>query len=372
MSQEGNFWERFDYVLLSATMILVVFGIIVIASATQGAVDPTLANRVPDQIRYAILGVIAMFAMAAINYRILGSIHNWLYGLQIVLLFLVFIFGVEGDGGARRWLNVGILIQPSEICKILFVITLSQFFATRQTEMDRFSTIIKSLVHFGVIAAFVFFQPNLGTTIVFAVIWAVITWGAGLRFKHIAMLIGAGLIALPLLFTQLQGYQLQRITNFLFPADELEAQYGSLYNIEQSRISIGSGGLLGKGYSIGSQTAGRFLRVRHTDFIFSVIAHEWGFVGGIATMILMGVVIMRILEGARQASDMLGALICYGVATQIFFQATVAIGMNLTLLPVTGITLPLVSSGGTSLLFTMIGVGLAESVIVRRRRLASL
>lgn len=368
---EGSFLERFDWVLLGATMLLVVFGVLVIASATQDAVDPTLISRVPDQIRFTVLGVLALFSMALLDYRLLGSISNWLYGLMVILLLGVVFFGTEGDAGARRWLNVGILIQPSEICKILFIITLSNFFTKNYKEMDNVKTVFKSMIHFGVIAGLVFVQPDLGTTIVFAVIWVVITWAAGFRMKHIATFIIAGIVLMPISLTQLQPYQLERITNFLFPAaeEDLEARFGSQYNIQQALISIGSGGLTGKGYTTGSQNAGRFLRVRHTDFIFSVIAHEFGFIGGLATMGLIGLVIFRILQGARYASDPLGAMICYGVGGMIFFQTMVSIGMNLNLMPVTGLTLPFVSSGGTSLLFTMIGVGLAESVIVRRRRL---
>ena len=140
------------------------------------------------------------------------------------------------------------------------------------------------------------------------------------------------------------------------------------YNINQALISIGSGGAFGKGYGVGPQNTGRFLRVRHTDFIFSVIAHEFGMAGGIGILALISLILMRILKGARQANDPLGSMICYGVAGMIFFQTTVSVGMNLSLMPVTGLTLPFVSSGGTSLLFTMIGIGLVESVIVRRRR----
>lgn len=365
-----NFLERFDWVMLGATMLLVVFGVMIIASATQGAIDPSLINRVPDQIRFAIFGLIALFAMTLIDYRLLASVSNWLYVLMVILLLGVVFFGTEGDAGARRWLNVGILIQPSEICKILLIITLSDFFAKNYKEMDDIRTVFKSLVHIGVIAGLVFVQPDLGTTIVFMVIWAVITWAAGFRLKHIAMFAMAGIILMPISLTQLQPYQLERITNFLFPAAEgdLEARFGSQYNIEQALISIGSGGVVGKGYTTGSQNAGRFLRVRHTDFIFSVIAHEFGFIGSIGTMALIALVIFRILEGAATASDPLGAMICYGVAAMIFFQTMVSIGMNLNLMPVTGLTLPFVSSGGTSLLFTMVGVGLAQSVIVRRSR----
>lgn len=367
---QGNFWERFDWIMLAATTILVVFGVMVIASATQDAIDPSLISRVPDQIRFAIIGFIVLFAMSLIDYRLLASVSNWLYALMVILLLGVVFFGTEGDAGARRWLNVGILIQPSEICKILLIITLSHFFSQHYKEMDDIRTVLKSMLHLGVIAGLVFIQPDLGTTIVFVVIWAVITWGAGFRIKHIATFIVAGLIMLPIAFTQLQAYQLERITNFLFPASQgnLEAQFGSQYNIQQALISIGSGGVTGKGYTVGSQNSGRFLRVRHTDFIFSVIAHEWGFLGSIGTMGLIALVIFRILRGAAIASDPLGSMICYGVAGQIFFQTVVSIGMNLNLMPVTGLTLPFVSSGGTSLLFIMMGVGLSQSVILRSNR----
>ncbi|MGB1288363.1 MAG: FtsW/RodA/SpoVE family cell cycle protein, partial [Aggregatilineales bacterium] len=153
-------------------------------------------------------------------------------------------------------------------------------------------------------------------------------------------------------------------TTFIFEDSDPDAQY----NINQARIAIGSGGLIGKGYMVGSQNAGRFLRVRHTDFIFSVIAHEFGMIGGFLTMAALGVVLVRILRGAYLAADPSGSMICYGVAGMIFFQTTVSIGMNLNLMPVTGLTLPFVSSGGTSLLFTMIGIGLVQSVIIRQSR----
>jgi len=362
---EGNFWQRFDYILLAATLALVVFGVMVIASATQDAVDPTLVSRVPDQIRFAFFGLFALFAMAALDYRLLGSLNTWLYIGMLILLLMVVFFGVEGDAGARRWINVGILIQPSEVGKIIVIITLSAFYAQRYKEMDSIVTVFKSMLHMAIPIGLIFIQPDLGTSIVYVIIWAIITWAAGLRIKHILMLGTAGLVMLPIAFSQLEPFQVSRITTFLFPDSDPDAQF----NIDQAIISIGSGGVFGKGYTAGSQNAGRFLRVRHTDFIFSVIAHEFGLIGSFVTMGLLGLVIMRILRGARLASDELGSMICYGVAGMIFFQTTVSIGMNLNLMPVTGLTLPFVSSGGTSLLFTMIGIGLAESVIIRRRRL---
>ncbi len=362
-------WRQFDWLLLGATIILTVFGILMIRSATLGAIDPDLINRVPDQIRFSILGLLVLFGLATLDYRLLGGLHQWLYIIMIVLLLLVQFFGVEGDGGAQSWLNIGIRIQPSEIAKVLIIITLGMFLARNWEKMGELSTIIKSAIHIGIPTALIFIQPDLGMTIVFSVMWIVMVWASGLRLKHIATFLLvvtiSAPITIPVVWSQMEGYQRQRITSFLFPESDRDAYY----NILQARITIGSGGLLGKGYAQGPQNTGRFLRVRHTDFIFAVIAEEFGFVGGVTVMGLIGFVIFRILRGARLAADPFGSLVCYGVATFIFFQTMVSIGMNLTLMPVTGLTLPFISSGGTSLLSTLAGIGLAQSVIMRRRRI---
>lgn len=362
-------WRQFDWVLLIATILLTVFGILMIRSATLGAIDPDLINRVPDQIRFTVVGLVVLFALAALDYRLLGGLHQWLYLLMIVLLLLVQFFGVEGDGGAQSWLNIGIRIQPSEIAKVLIIVTLGMFLARNYEKMGSLSTIVKSAIHIGIPTVLIFVQPDLGMTIVFVVMWLVMLWASGLRVKHIAtaaLIMGlAAPVTVPVVWSQMENYQKSRITSFLFPESDRDAYY----NILQARISIGSGGLFGKGYAQGPQNTGRFLRVRHTDFIFSVIAEEFGWVGGMTVMTLIGLVIYRILRGARLAADPFGALICYGVATFIFFQTLVSIGMNLSLMPVTGLTLPFISSGGTSLLSTLAGIGLAQSVIMRRRRL---
>lgn len=365
MIDSVSIWRRFDYILFAATLALVVFGILMIASATQDAIDDDIIRRVPDQRNFAIIAVIVVVVMASIDYRLLGGLSPWLYAAMVLLLFMVELFGVEGAGGAKRWLNVGIRIQPSEIGKILLIITLSQFIAERYLELGKLTTVLRTLLHVALPAALIFRQPDLGTTIVFLVIWAAIIWSAGLRLRHIALFLLALIVILPTIFPLLKPYQQLRVETFINPEQDPDAAY----NINQARISIGSGGILGKGYAVGPQNTGRFLRVRHTDFIFSVIAHEFGMVGGVAVLAMFALVLSRILKGAREASDPLGSMICYGVAAMIFFQTTVSIGMNLNLMPVTGLTLPFVSSGGTSLLFTMVGIGLVQSVIVRRRRI---
>jgi rod shape determining protein RodA len=364
MGRAGQFWRQFDYILFGTTLLLIIFGILMIRSATIGAIDSELISRVPDQINYAVIGIVLVFVLAAVDYRLLGGLHTWLYVIMVGLLILVQFLGVVGDAGAQRWINIGIRIQPSEIGKILIIVTLGYHLSQRYHEMDKLKTILSSLVHLAIPAGLVFIQPNLGTTIVFGVIWFALVWSAGLRLRHIGVFMIVLLIAAPIVWSRMQPYQKSRITTFIDPAGDPDAQF----NIRQALISVGSGGFLGKGYANGTQSQLRFLRVRHTDFIFSVISEEFGFVGGLVVMGLIGMIILRILRGARTAVDPLGSMICYGVAAIIFFQTVVSIGMNLSLMPVTGLTLPFVSSGGTSLLSMLAGVGLAESVIIRRRR----
>ncbi len=362
MQAKPSLWRDFDFILLGVIVLLMIIGILFIRSATLDAVDPDLINRVPSQIQYSIVGVAVLLVVAAIDYRLLGSIHGFLYGFILFILGLVAGLGAVGAAGAQSWLNVGLQVQPSELAKILLVVTLGQHLADRYEDMGRLRTVLVSLGYVAVPTLIIFVQPDLGTTTVIAFVWFVMVWAAGLRLRHLGMFVVAGLLMLPILWQGMEGYQRQRIISFAFPGSDKDAQY----NIDQALISIGSGGVVGKGYANGSQTRGRFLRVRHTDFIYSVIAEETGFIGATTVIALMGVVVWRCLRGAARAADALGSLICYGVGGMIFFQTMVSIGMNLNILPVTGLTLPFVSSGGSSLITMMIGIGLVESVIMRR------
>jgi rod shape determining protein RodA len=269
------------------------------------------------------------------------------------------------------WLNLGILIQPSEIAKLVTIITLAHYLAVNYPKLSTLWGLIQSLFHMLPPILLVFFQPDLGATIVFVVIWIIMVWGAGLRLQHIALGVFIGIAGFPVLWTFMEPYQRDRITTYAQCSilGACAADDEDYYNIRQALISIGNGGLSGRGYANGTQGQLRFLRVRHTDFIFSQIAEEFGFIGSVVVMGLFWVILERILRGAREAADAFGSLICYGVAGMIFFQIFVSIGMNLSLIPVTGLTLPLVSSGGTSLLSIMAAIGLAESVIMRRRRI---
>jgi rod shape determining protein RodA len=359
---ETSIWRQFDYILLGVVILLVVLGVLMIRSATLGAIDTDLINRVPRQIQYGIVGLVVVGVMTVIDYRLLGALHWWIYLFVLLFLGLVTIFGLVGAAGAQRWLDVGIPIQPSEISKVLLVIALAQHLSHNYARFGELKTVLISLVYIGIPALAVFLQPSLGVTIVIMTTWAMMIWGAGLRIKHLAVFLLIIALLAPVLWVNMEGYQRQRIVNFINPEADPDGQY----NIQQALITIGSGGLLGKGYAQGTQTQLRFLRVRHTDFIFSVIAEELGFVGALLALGLIGVVLWRILHTARYAGDAFGSLICYGVATIIFFQTFVSVGMNLNMLPVTGLTLPFISSGGSSLLTLLFGIGLVESVAVRR------
>jgi rod shape determining protein RodA len=356
-------WRNFDWVLLGAVVLLILIGILFIRSATLGAVETDLIGRVDSQILYTVLGLLVMMGVAAMDYRLLGSLQPYIYLFLVFALALVGVAGRVGSAGAQRWLNVGIPIQPSEIGKMLIIVALAQHLAHRYARLDKFGTVLISLVYMAVPMLLIFIKPNLGNVIAFTVIWFVMMWGAGIRLRHVAILVAVVLIALPILWVNMQDYQRARVTNFISPEGDPDAQY----NVDQSLISIGSGGLLGKGYANGSQTQGRFLRVRHTDFIFSVIAHETGFIGALTVLALILLVLQRITRAAMIARDPLGSLICYGVAGVIFFQTFTAVGMNVKLLPVTGLTLPFVSSGGTSLFSLLVGIGLVQSVVMRRK-----
>ena len=177
----GSIWQRFDYLLFSIALLLIVFGVLMIGSATQDAIDPTLIARVPDQIRFAVLGLVLMTGFALLDYRLLAGLHLWLYLLMLVLLVMVEYFGVEGAAGSQSWINIGIRIQPSEVAKLLIIITLGHYLARRHQRIGQLSTISLSLLHIGVPAALIFIQPDLGMVTVLVAIWFTMSGARGCR-----------------------------------------------------------------------------------------------------------------------------------------------------------------------------------------------
>jgi len=291
-----------------------------------------------------------------------------LYVLLALLLGVIVIFGGTEAFGAARWLNIGLIIfQPSELAKIVMIILLADYFARNREAVHDIKWIARSAALTLGLTILILLQPNLSTSIVLMTVWFSLLFASGLKLKHLATFVVLGLLIVALGFPFLEGYQQQRVTNFLFP--DPNARYGQNYNVTQSLISIGSGGLLGQGYGQSSQVQLRFLKVRHNDFIFSAISAEFGLVGALVVLCVIFFIIWRCVRAAQLSQDAFGSLIAYGVAVIIALHTIVNVGMNIQLLPVTGLPLPFISAGGSSLLTFMFGIGLVESVVARHRAL---
>jgi rod shape determining protein RodA len=370
----GGFWRYFDFWLLGAVTILVIIGITMIRSAVAGNIELTsTTDLVSRQIIFSLIGFVALLITASIDYHLWASLNMQLYwGMFIALVALNFI----GNAlfGSARWFQTALVnIQPSEFAKIVLILFMSWFFAQHVHEMDNPKWTFQSLLWMMGITLWVVLQPNLSTSIVLVVLWAVLLWIAGLPIKNLVGYGVAGLASVAVTFPVLlqkgiiKPYQLARVTSFLFP--DPNARYGDKFNVDQAKIAIGSGGWFGEGYGHGTQVQLRFLKVRWSDFIFSSIGNELGFVGAMLVIVLVAFIVYRCLWAAQISRDVYGSMICYGVATLIAFQAIVNIGVNLNLMPATGLTLPFVSYGGSSILANLIAVGLVESVIMRHKAL---
>lgn len=367
-------WRHFDYWLFGAVLILSVFGIVMIRSAIAG--NQELAGSVQSQTIYVALGMGIILVVASINYRTWSSLSRLMYIFGVVMLIGINIIG-EAAFGSTRWFRAGVInIQPSELAKIIMIIVLADYFSRTAGQPKNLIWIGKSaLMTFGMVV-WILLQPNLSTSIVVIVIWFALLWISGLPTRYMIIFGVAGILIFAALVGLLaagvdvpfiEPYQVNRVVNFLFP--DPNARHGETYNIEQALITIGNGGLFGKGYGAGTQVQLRFLKVRHTDFIFSAMAEEFGFIGTTMIIGLLVFVVIRCLRVAQKASDTFGSLIAYGIAILIFFQMAVNIGVNLNVLPVTGLTLPFISYGGSSLISLVLGIGLVESVAAHSQTL---
>jgi rod shape determining protein RodA len=360
-------WRHFDFWLLGAVAVLAIFGIAMIRSAIAGNIELTEANAVLRQIIFVVVGFVVIMIVTAIDYHLWSSVSRLMYLGMAILLGVLFVVGAAFFGSAR-WFDTGIiLIQPSELAKIVIIIVLADFFTRHKDEVGDLRVVARSLIMALGIVVWIILQPNLSTSIVIMVIWFALLWASGLQLKHLALFAGLAVVVPVIGFPFLAEYQQQRVMNFLFP--DPEARYGDIYNIEQALVSIGSGGLFGKGYNLGTQVQLRFLKIRVSDYIFAAMGEEFGFIGTVLIMLLILFVVYRCLRAARLAKDTFGALLCYGVATLIAFQAMVNIGVNLRLIPATGLPLPFISYGGSSMLSLLLGIGLVESVILRHKSL---
>jgi rod shape determining protein RodA len=367
-------WRYFDFWLLGAVVLATSFGTTMIRSAIAG--NEELLPLVNRQIYFAIAGLVLIFVVAAIDYRFWMSLYKPIFFVISVLLFSLFL-SAQAVFGAARWFQVGVLfVQPTEFAKIAAILLLARYFDKTQHDPRDLRWILFAFLWAMGLAIWILLQPNLSNVVVLMVILGALLWFNGIELKYIALfggigavLIGAvvGLSVAGIRIPFLQAYQQQRIVNFVLP--DPNATFGETYNIDQAKIAIGSGGWFGKGYGHGTQTQLRFLKVRHTDFIFSAVSEEFGFVGALFVVIVIVLVIWRCLRAAQMARDVAGMSIAYGVATLIFFQGMVNIGVNLNIVPVSGLPLPFISYGGSGLTSLMLGIGLVESVAMRYKQM---
>ncbi|MGI6547097.1 MAG: rod shape-determining protein RodA [Bacillota bacterium] len=361
--------KNLDFTMLVTAMAIMAFGVIVIWSAS-----PAHLHR---QVIWVVLGLGLVAATLTINYSDLTRFANIIYVLNLGLLGAVAIAGRTGMG-AQRWIAIGSFeFQPSELAKIAIIITLAAYLSRREGKMDDWPSFFWPFLHVAPPMLLIMMQPDLGTSLVFAAVLAGMMFVAGAPVKKLAITFGGGLtaivawISLHLRFPEaiwipLKEYQLKRLVVFLDPGI---APLKEGYHIIQSRIAIGSGGFLGKGLFNGTQTRLSFLPEQHTDFIFAVVGEELGFIGGAVLIFLLLLFLLRGLKAATQTEDMFGTLIVTGIVSMWAFQIVVNIGMTIGVMPVTGIPLPFVSYGGSSLLANCIALGLLQGVFMRRQKI---
>ncbi|TLN25226.1 rod shape-determining protein RodA [bacterium] len=356
--------RKIDYGFLALLLLLSALGVAVLWSASYGGGDGETASFASKQIRWILFGIAAMFATASVDHRKLVQNAYIIYGALLFLLLLVLFLG-KISMGAQRWLSIGPLrVQPSEFMKIGMALAVAKYFAELPVKPPYG---LKDLGGFALLAGapvvLTALQPDLGTAILVAAVACSVTLFQGVRKRAIFTIMAIAGAAAPLFWSFLREYQKKRILVFLNP--ELDPA-GSGYHIIQSKIAIGSGQILGKGYLEGTQSHLRFLPERHTDFIFAVMAEEWGFIGSLLVIALFLVLVLWGLDIAAKARDSFGRLLAVGVTSILFFHVFVNMGMVMGLLPVVGVPLPLFSYGGSSVLTTYIVAGILLGIRMRR------
>ena len=358
--------KNIDYSLLVLVIVIFIIGVLVISSATNSQIMG-LTKQVKMQVVAFILGFIIMLFVMYFDYNTYGEFYKVIYIISILLLLLVYVPGLGVvRNNARSWIDLGVIdIQTSEIAKIGFIIFYAKYLESKVGHLDNIKDLIVPILVASPFILLLLKQPDLGSALVFVAIAIAMLFYARLNYKIIA--VGAlSLIAiLPLSLKFLKPHQLQRIEAFMNPNDP---SLPGNYHVMQSKITIGSGEVLGKGLFKGVYHRYDYLPVQETDFIFAVAGEELGFVGGTIIISLYGILLLRLLYLASKAKDNFGSLVIIGVLAMFFFQIVENIGMTMGLMPVTGITLPFLSYGGSSIITSMMAIGLVINVYMRRKR----
>ncbi len=353
-------FRDFDWLLLSLALAIAGVGVLQIYSTTMHS---ALASQYKKQMYWVLAGCLLALIVSQIDYHTILGLAPWLYVGSVVSLVGLLAAG-HRIAGTRRWLHIGgLTFQVSEMAKLVIIICVAAYFAERRDKHVSWKdlTFLGFLV--GLPAVLVAVEPDLGTALTFLPIVGAGVLLAGIRARQVAALCLLGALMLPVGWHFLRPYQRERLETFVHPSDDVQ---GAGYQVTQSKIAVGSGGFWGKGIGNGTQSQLGFIPVSHADFILASFAEEQGFVGTLLVLLLYLGLILRLLDAAQLAGDRAGALMIVGLASVLFFQVAVNAAMMVGLTPTTGIPLPLMSQGGSSVLFTFLGLGLATGVMMRR------
>jgi rod shape determining protein RodA len=357
-----DLWHDFDWTLFGAILVLSAISLIEIYSATKNSQFEQYAAL--KQLIWICIGIGLLFIVAALDYHIISEQIPWLYMAGIGVLVYTLALG-RTVSGSKSWIVIGPMrLQPSELVKVIVIVAVARYLSElRNVRHLNLEQLIKAGLICGIPVALVAMQPDLGTTITFLPILGIGLLVRGIKPMMFVVMLICFVLALPIAWRFLGQHQRDRITNFVNPEQDLK---GSGYQVNQSKIAIGSGGALGKGIFKGSQNQLEFLPTRHTDFILAVVAEEMGFVGVALTLGLLGFILFRAINTAQTARDELGLFIVMGVFGIYFFHTLENVGMVIGFMPMTGIPLPFMSYGGSSIIAVFMAMGLV--IGVRRRR----
>ena len=359
--------RRTDLTLVAATVAIIIMSLVIIGSATH--------INTPSDDRYWFVARQGLFALVNIgvaaflmnfDYKLLQGYGNKLYIFNLIILLAVMVVG-QSALGAQRWISIGpISIQPSEFSKIIMIVSLATMLEDKVGKLNTLHDLLPVAAYVGVPFLLVLKQPDLGTSLVFMAIFLGMIFACGINLRLLGGFFAAGVAMLPVLWHFLKDYQKMRITVFMDPnVDPL----GSGYHIIQSKIAIGSGMLFGKGLFEGTQSQLNFLPENHTDFIFAVVGEELGFIGVVVLLLLYLVILWRAIRIAKDASDMFGRLLAVGISSMLAFHVLVNVGMTLGIMPVTGIPLPLMSYGVSSLTTNIMSIVILLNIQQRKQKL---
>lgn len=377
---EKKILKNLDLYFIIIVFLILAASALVVASASQSVISAKPYYYAQKHLLNIFMGLIAMFGILGLNYVHLAPRTKWIYGCMLFLLVLVMIPGVgHSSKGATRAIDLGFMnIQPAEMAKLLFILGFAQFLDHRQNELHTIKDFLPAFLFVAVPMLLIMAQPDLGTALVFIGIFFGMMFIGGAN-PRLLVALGLGGILVIVLGTwvhfnvvewmPLKTHQLQRLVVFIDPYNDGMSGLGYGFNIIQSKVAIGSGGIWGKGWGSGSQVQGNFLPEHHTDFIFSVVGEEFGFVGAAMLLLLYLLLIYRVILIAFHAKDMFGTLIVTGISSMLLFHLLVNVGMTIGIMPITGIPLPLLSYGGSSMLTNMLSLGLVLNVGMRRQKI---